>query len=68
MRDYQLAGQYLREVGILLCRVQGSLTIFVVKGACWRPYFVVVSDRRKSKPALLEWKKWLILFSEQAAP
>ena len=48
--------------------VQGSLTFIVVKGACWRPNFVVVRDRRKSKPALLERKKWLILFSEQAAP
>ncbi len=48
--------------------VQGLLTFFDVKGAGRRPNFAVVRDRRKSKLALLEWKKRLILFSEQAAP
>jgi hypothetical protein len=48
--------------------VQGLLTFFDVKGAGRRPNFVVVRDRHKSKPALLEQKKRIIPFSEQAAP
>jgi hypothetical protein len=48
--------------------VQGLLTFFDVKGAGRRSNFAEVRDRHESKPALLERKKRLIPFSEQAAP